>query len=359
MNFTAILQPFRLGHVTISNRIVFPAFQTNFATSDGFVTEPLLRMYGNIARGGCGLIITGCIAVSDDGVPATNVLKATTDEHIEPLRELFSIIRQNGAVPGVQLMHAGRQTLSAITGHPLVASSPIPCPLMQEMPHELDEAGIARIQDDFVDAAGRLKEAGVELIELHGAFGYLIGGFLSPYSNKRKDKYGMDRTLFFTEIIKKVRQRVGDIAISCRISGDEFVEGGLTLDLTRSIARQLMEAGADIISVSGGTYGSIDHMTPTLDMGEGLHVYLAEDIRRSTGVPVMCAGNIRSLELAEEIVSKGRSDLVCIGRSQLADPSFVKKSINGESINACEDSRRCMFFLNNTPSVSCPQNPEL
>ncbi|TFH43395.1 MAG: NADH:flavin oxidoreductase, partial [ANME-2 cluster archaeon] len=285
--------------------------------------------------------------------------KATTDKHIEPLREMFSIIKQNGAIPGAQLMHAGRQTRSAVTGHPIVAPSHIPCFVMQEMPQELDEAGIARIQDDFVDASCRLKEAGVDLIELHGAFGYLIGGFLSPYSNKRKDKYGMDRTLFFTEIIKKVRQRVGDIAISCRISGDEFVEGGLTLDQTRNIARRLMEAGADIISVSGGTYESMDHMTPTLDMGEGLHVYLAEDIRRSAGVPVMCAGNIRSLKLAEEIVSNNRSDLVCIGRSQLADPYFVKKSINVEHINECNDCRSCMFFLHGAPSVSCPQNPEL
>ncbi|HUV82603.1 MAG TPA: NADH:flavin oxidoreductase [archaeon] len=309
--------------------------------------------------GGCGLIITRYIAVSDNGVTSTNVLKATTDKHIEPLREMFSIIKQNGAIPGAQIMHAGRQTRSAVTGHPIVAASPIPCPVMQEMPQELDEAGIAWIQDDFVEATGRLKEAGVELIELHGAFGYLIDGFLSPYSNKRKDKYGTDSTLFFTEIIEKVKHRVGDIAIFCRISGDEFVEGGLTLDLTRNIAMRLVEAGADIISVSGGTYGSMNHMTPTLDMGEGLHVYFAEDIRRSTGVPVMCAGNIRSLELAEEIVSKGRSDLVCIGRSQLADPFFVKKSINGEPINECDDCWRCMFFLNGLTSVSCPQNPEL
>jgi 2,4-dienoyl-CoA reductase-like NADH-dependent reductase (Old Yellow Enzyme family) len=359
MSFTNISQPFRIRHVTIPNRIVFPAFQTNFATTDGFVTEPLFRMYEKIARSGCGLIITGCMAVSDNGVPGTNVLKATTDEHIEPLREMFSIIKQNGAIPGAQLIHAGRQTLSAMTGHPIVAASPIPCHVMQEMPQELDEAGITRIQNNFADAAGRLKEAGVELIELHGAFGYLIGGFLSPYSNKRKDKYGKDRTLFFTEIIEKVKQRVGDMAISCRISGDEFVEGGLTLDLTRNIAMRLVEAGADIISVSGGTYASMDHMTPTLDMGEGLHVYLAEDIRRSAGVPVMCAGNIRSLELADKIISENRSDLVCIGRSQLADPFFVKKSINGEPINECDDCRICMFFLNCSPSVSCPQNTEL
>lgn len=359
MRYERVFRPFTIRTVTLPNRIVFPAFQTNFATPEGFVTERLRRMHENVARGGCGTDITGCIAVSDDGVPAAHVLRITTDEHIEPLRELFSIIRQHGCVPGAQLIHAGRQTLSAITGYPLVAPSPLPCPVMQEMPHELDMAGIIRIQDDFVTAADRLKEAGAELIELHGAFGYLIGGFLSPYSNRRNDAYGEDRTLFFTEIIKKVREKVGDIPLSCRISGDEFVAGGLTLSETPSIARRLVEAGADIISVGGGTYASMEHMALTMDMGEGLHVYLASTIRESAEVPVMCAGNIRNLELAEEIVSGQRSDLVCIGRSILADPFFVKKSVNFGPIYECDDCRACLFFLNNTPAVSCPQNPEL
>ena len=359
MTLNNILEPLKIKGVTIPNRIVFPAFQTNYATPEGCVTDRLLRMYEKLARGGSGLIITGCMAVSDDGSPGTNALKVNSDEHIEGLEKLFSVIRENGSVPAAQLMHAGRQTVSAMTGHPVVAPSAIPCPVMGEMPQELDEAGIKRIQDEFAEGALRAKKTGAELIELHGAFGYLIGGFLSPFSNKRTDKYGTDKTLFFTEIIEKVRRKIGDVPISCRISGDEYVDGGLTLDDTRKIAPRLVEAGADIISVAAGTYASMNHMSPTKEMGEGSHVHLAEAIRDVVDVPVMYTGNIRSLEYADKIVGEQKADLVGIARRQLADPFFMKKSIEKQPIAECTYCGECMYFLRGEPYVSCPRNPEL
>lgn len=359
MGLNSVCKPLIINNVTIPNRIVFPAFQTNYATSDGCVTERLIRMYEKIAKGGSGLIITGGIAVSDDGAPNTNALKADRDGNIAGLCELFSAIKENGAVPAAQLIHAGRQTLSVMTGHPIVAPSPIPCPVMKETPIELDRKGIKRIQDDFVSAAGRVKKAGAEIIELHGAFGYLIGGFLSPVSNIRNDEYGRDKALFFTEIIEKVKKKAGDTPISCRISGDEYVKGGLTLDDTRKIAPQLTEAGADIISVAAGTYASMQHMTTTMDMEEGVHVHLAKAIRDAVDVPVICSNNIRSLEYADRIISEKKADLVAICRPQVADPFFVNRSINKKPVNVCTDCGACLFFLRGERCVSCPQNPEL
>lgn len=221
-----VLEPMDIVGLRLPNRIVFSAFQANYATGDGCVTGRLTRMYDKLAKGGNGLIITGGIAVSDEGAPNTNPLRINSDKHITGLKELFSIIKKGGAIPAVQLMHAGRQTLSVMTGHPLVAASAIPCPVMKEMPIELDINGINRIQEDFASAAARAKKAGAELIELHGAFGYLIGGFLSSFSNKRTDAYGKDKALFFTEIIEMVRRKAGGIPICCRISADEYVEGG-------------------------------------------------------------------------------------------------------------------------------------
>ncbi len=359
MGLSSVCKPLDLNNISLPNRIVFPAFQANFATSDGFVTERLLRMYGKIAEGGCGLIIAGCMAVSDDGVPNTNTLRINHDKHIAPLKELFAIIKKNGAVPAAQLIHAGRQTLSVMTGHRLVAPSAIPCPVMREVPLELDEQGIKRIQDDFADAALRAKRAGAELIELHGAFGYLIGGFLSPYSNKRTDKYGTDRSLFFTQIIEAVKSKIGDTPISCRISADEFVDGGLVLDDTKKIATRLVDAGADVISVAAGTYASMDHMAPTIDMGEGIHVNLSRGIKDAVDVPVICSDNIRSLEFADSIISEKKADLVAICRSQVADPLFVKKSLNKQQIIECTDCMTCLYFLRGAKSASCPQNPQL
>ncbi|MGB8218606.1 MAG: NADH:flavin oxidoreductase [Candidatus Methanoperedens sp.] len=359
MSLDSVFEPLEINRITLPNRIVFPACQTNYATSDGFVTERLLRMYGKLAKGGSGLIIVGGAVVSDNGTPNTNALKINHDKYVSGLKELLSLIRENGAVPAVQLLHAGRQTLSVMTGHPLVAPSAIPCPVMKETPVELDRKGIKKIQDDFADAAGRAKKAGAELIELHGAFGYLIGGFLSPYSNKRKDEYGMDKALFFTEIIEKVKRKVGDTPISCRISADEFVDGGLTLKETEKIAPRLVKAGADVISVGAGTYASMNHMAPTKDMGEGVDVHLARAIRDAVDVPVMCAGNIRSLEFANSVVSEKTADFVAICRPQIADPFFVKKSMNNQPFVQCKDCGTCLFFLHGTSAVSCSQNPEL
>lgn len=359
MSLNSVFEPLGINKITLPNRIVFPACQTNYATSDGFVTERLLRMYEKLAKGGSGLIIVGGVAVSDNGIPNTNALKINHDKYVSGLKELFSLIKENGAVPATQLLHAGRQTLSVMTGHPLVAPSAIPCPVMKETPVELDRNGIKRIQDDFADAAGRAKKAGAELIELHGAFGYLIGAFLSPYSNKRKDEYGADKALFFTEIIEKVKRKVGDTPISCRISADEFVDGGLTLDETGKIAPRLVKAGADVISVGAGTYASMKHMAPTMDMGEGVHVHLAKSIRDSVDVPVICAGNMRSLEYANSVVAEKNADLVAICRPQLADPFFVEKSRNKKPFVECIDCGTCLFFLHGASAVSCPQNPEL
>jgi 2,4-dienoyl-CoA reductase-like NADH-dependent reductase (Old Yellow Enzyme family) len=359
MAFKSLLEPLEINDIILSNRIIFPAFQTNFATSEGLITEKLLRFYGKIAGGGNGLVIAGSIAVSDEGAPNTNVIKINDDRNIPGLKKLFSFIRDNGSIAGAQLMHSGRQTLSAITGHPIVAPSAIPCPVMKEMPVELDTEGIKKIQEDFVKAATRAKKAGAQWIELHGAFGYLIGGFLSPYSNKRKDEYGWDKTLFFTEIIEKVKKRIGNIPISCRISGDEFVEGGLTSKETRDFAPKLVEAGADVISVAAGTYSSMHRMATKMELGEGVHVYLATAIRDSVKVPVICSDNIRSLEYANNIISQKKADLVAICRPQITDPFFIKKSLNNQMYNECIDCGNCLYFLKGEKYVSCPQNPEL
>jgi 2,4-dienoyl-CoA reductase-like NADH-dependent reductase (Old Yellow Enzyme family) len=357
MIMSEVFEPLDIDGLRLPNRIVFPAFQTNYATVEGCVTERLTQMYEKLAQGGNGLIIVGGIAVSDEGAPNTNPLRINSDKHIAGLKELFSIIKKSGTVPAVQLMHAGRQTLSVMTGNPLVAASAIPCPVMKEMPFELDINGISRIQEDFASAAARAKKAGAELIELHGAFGYLIGGFLSPFSNKRTDAYGKDKSLFFTEILEKVRQKAGSIPICCRISGDEYVDGGLRIDDTRKIAKRLVDAGADVISVAAGTYVSMEHMAPRLSMGIGLHVHLAKDIRDSVDTAVICSDNIRSLGFADKIISEKKTDLVAICRPQVADPFFINKSIRGEPIVECIDCGKCLYFLRGENSVSCPQNP--
>jgi 2,4-dienoyl-CoA reductase-like NADH-dependent reductase (Old Yellow Enzyme family) len=362
--FDAVFEPLNVGGVTLPNRIVFPPFQTNYASADGFVTDRVLRFYREIARGGAGLTMVGGIAASADGAGATNVLRLTTDAHEAGFAELFAAIKANGSVAGVQLIHFGRQTRSAITGHPLVAASAIPCPVMQERPRELSVAEIQRIEDDFAQAALSAKRAGADLIEIHAAFGYLLGGFLSAYSNRRSDEYGgslENRSRIVREVISSIRDTAGDLPLSCRICADEFVEGGLRLEETRKIAPMLVDAGADVISVAAGTYASMQHMVPTEELGEAVHVPLAAAIKEVVDVPVICAGNIRSLALAQQILEAEQADLVAIGRAQVADPQLVNKTKNGQldPIVECDHCQHCAYWLSGEPAMSCPQNLQL
>ncbi len=362
--FDPVFNPLKVGSLTLPNRIVFPPFQTNYATADGFVTDRVLRFYREIARGGTGLTMVGCVAVSADGAGATNVLRLTTEEHEAGCAELFKAIKANGSVAGVQLIHFGRQTLSTITRQPLVAASAIPCPVMQERPRELSGAEIQRIETDFARAARRAKRAGADLIELHAAFGYLLGGFLSTYSNKRTDEYGgslENRTRMVREVIAAVRNEVGDLPMCCRISGAEFVHDGLTLEETKQIASLLVDAGIDMISVVGGVYESMNQML-LIGMEPGAHVYLAAGIKEVVDVPVVCAGNISSLALAEQILTAEHADLVAMGRAQVADPQLVNKSRNGQldRIVECDrDCQHCAYWLSGESAMSCPKNLRL
>jgi 2,4-dienoyl-CoA reductase-like NADH-dependent reductase (Old Yellow Enzyme family) len=362
--FDAVFKPLTIGGVTLPNRIVFPPFQTNYATTDGFVTDRLLRFYREIARGGTGLTMVGCIAVSADGAGATNMLRLTAEEHEASCAELFAAIKATGSVAAAQLIHFGRQTSSAITGRPLVAASAIPCPVMRERPRELSVAEIQRIEDDFARAALRAKRAGADVLEIHAAFGYLLGGFLSAYSNQRSDEYGgslENRARIVREVIASVRATVGGLPMSCRICADEFVDGGLTLEETRKIAPMLVDAGVDVISVAAGTYESMQHMVPTKELGAGVHVPLAAAIKEVVDVPVICAGNIRSLALAQQILEAEQADLVAMGRAQVADPQLVNKSKNGQldRIVECDHCQHCAYWLSGEPAMSCPQNPRL
>jgi 2,4-dienoyl-CoA reductase-like NADH-dependent reductase (Old Yellow Enzyme family) len=360
----AVFKPLEVRGVTIPNRIVFPAFQTNYATEAGFVTERVMRFYREIARGGSGLVNIGCIAVSNDGAGATNVLQLTDERHEEGLAKLFQEVKSYGTITAAQLIHFGRQTLSAITGQPLVAASAIPCPVMQETPRELSEEEIRGIEDDFAQAALRAKTAGADMIEIHAAFGYLLGGFLSSYSNTRTDRYGGDlenRTRIVRETVEKVRSAVGDLPIGCRICAEEFVEGGLTLEETKKIAPLLVDAGIDLISVAAGVYQSMNHMVPTKEMGEGVHVPLAASIKEVVDVPVICAGKILNLQFADALIAEEKADLVAMGRAQVADPYLVTKTRNGlrDSIVACDCDNECMYWMTGEPAMSCPKNPHL
>ncbi len=255
-----LFQPIGIRGMELKNRVVMAPMVTKYATEEGAVTQRLVDYLVARAWGGVGLIETEAAYVRPDGKGFRSELGIYKDELIPGLQELTRLVHEGKAKIAMQIFHAGRQTSAATTGVQPVAPSPLADPSSGELPRELSISEIQTLEDAFVQAARRAKQAGFDAVEIHGAHGYLIGEFLSPFSNRRTDEYGGNPqgwSRFAVEIVQKVRQMVGpDYPIIFRLSADEFVPGGLTLTETKSIARYVQDAGADVISVSVGNYAS-------------------------------------------------------------------------------------------------------
>jgi len=329
-----VFEPITIKNLTIPNRIVLPPITMNYADEGGFVTQRLIDFHKHIAEGGIGLSIVGATAVRKDGKIAINTQMLDDDRYIEGFGQLFETIKDNSSIASIQLVHSGRQISSTVIGSQPVAPSPIPYPGAKETPRELSVQEIEELVDCFSEAAHRAKMAGADMIELHGAHGYLINEFLSPFSNKRTDKYGgniENRTRFVREILEETRKKVGlNYPICCRISADEFVDGGLTIEESREIAQILVDSGVDVISVSAGVYGSRYSIIPTKEQGRRCYTYLAKDIKDVVDVPVIGVGNILDLTDVEIVLQDGDADMAAMGRALIADPYLVVKTIEGK-----------------------------
>lgn len=342
-NYPHLLSPGRIGRLEVRNRLVMPPMATNYGGENGEVTERMVRYYAERAKGGTGLIIVENAQIDYPG--GKNVVlqhRIDDDKFIPGLRWLAESIHDHGALAFQQIHHAGRQTSLGVTeGAPVVSSSPIPCGFMQIQPEELSREQIEVLIEKFADAATRAKLAGFDGIELHGAHGYLINQFMSPWTNKRVDQWGgtFERRMRFPlEIIRRCRQRVGDrFAIGFRMSADEFIEGGIHQEEGIRIAQTLEKAGIDILHVSTGIYESMTAVLEPMSYGEGWRVYLAEAIKKAISIPVITVGVIRTPEMADQIIAEGKADFVAIGRGLITDPEFAVKAAKGQSqnINKC------------------------
>lgn len=367
MTFPNLFKPFSIGPMKFANRIVMPPMATNYATSEGFVTDRQIAYYVERAKGGVGYLTVEHTGILQQGKASPRMLLVSTDEHIGSLKKL---VRAVHAVDGrivIQINHAGRQTLPSVTGMPIVGPSPVPVttpsPSGDNVPHELSLDEIQQIIAAFSAAAGRVKEAGADGVEVHMAHGYLICSFLSPFSNKRTDQYGGSverRARFAVEVLRAVRGRVGtDYPVICRLSGDEYVEGGLEIEDTMQIAKILEKEGADALHVSACNAASVFLNHPPYYVKEGIFVHLAENVKSAVRIPVIAVGRIRKPSMADRIVSEGKADLVSMGRALIADPHMPRKAKEGrlEEIVPCISCNRCIQTLRKD-CVRCTVNPQ-
>jgi 2,4-dienoyl-CoA reductase-like NADH-dependent reductase (Old Yellow Enzyme family)/thioredoxin reductase len=362
MKLVKLFEPFQIKNVNLRNRIVMPPMGSRLALPDGAVSETLINYYEERARGGVGLIIVEYSYIDDKASKAIPGQLGVYDEKLIPLlNELAERIKAYGARVGLQINHAGRATSKAIIGRKPLSPSALTVPRGDEMTEELTIEEIEEIIEAYGEAARRTKAAGFDLVEIHGAHGYLICQFLSPLTNKRTDKYGSERAVFALEVLKRVREKVGeDFPIGFRISADEYIDGGITLELSKNYAKRLAEGGADYIHVSGGTIVTVDKFISPMYYPPGGLVYLAEEIKKDVKLPIITVGSIVDPLFAEKILLDGKADLVSMGRALIADPELPKKAVEGrlEDIRPCiRCNEGCYSRLREFKTQRCTVNP--
>jgi 2,4-dienoyl-CoA reductase-like NADH-dependent reductase (Old Yellow Enzyme family) len=360
--FPHLFSPFRLGNQTLRNRMVMPAITTNFAEADGSVGERLRDYLQARARGGFGLIIVENIGVHASGRVMPRMVMGHDDRYVPGLARLAGAIKSQGACAIAQISHAGRQTKRKITGLPLVAPSPIPCPINREMPDVLTLDGIRNMEDAFICAAARLDRAGFDGVEIHAAHGYLMAAFLSRYSNKRDDLYGGsldNRMRFLRNVVDGIKSAVRrDFLVVVRISGEEFVPEGIEVAEAIEIGRRLEPQGIAALSVSVGVYESFNKLSMVSGEPEGQWLHVAEAVKRGTDLPVIGVGRIKRGEVAEAALARGQIDLAAFGRAAVADPDLPRK-LMGVSREPSIWCIGCNICLGRTarPETVCPVNP--
>ncbi|MFN2286207.1 MAG: NADPH dehydrogenase NamA [Anaerolineae bacterium] len=320
-----LFTPLTLRGLTLRNRIMMAPMCMYCADTDGIATDWHLSHYHARAQGGVGLILTEATAVEPRGRISINDLGLWDDAQVAPFARIAKLVRAEGAALGVQLAHAGRKAWSAERGfgpETPVAPSAVAYNDASNKPHALTLDEIDALVQRWQAAAQRNEMAGLDVIEIHGAHGYLIHEFLSPLSNHRDDVYGGDlhnRMHFLLRVVDAVREVwPAKKPLFVRLSSSDWVDGGLTLDDTVVIARALREHGVDLIHCSGG--GMSGARPPAT--GPGYMIPFAERIRREAGIPTAAVGLITAPELADAVIRNEQADLVALGRELLRHPHW-------------------------------------
>jgi len=365
MMLKELFTPFTLKTVTLQNRIVMPGLASFLIEEDGFVTEKAVEHYRRRAAGGPAMVTVEACAVAPEGIVSAHQARIYHDQFVEGLSRIARGIREEGSIPAVQIHHGGRQTSPRVIGRKPFAPSHLPCPTIRGDVEPLTLEGISHIVRQFGDAAVRAVEAGFELIEIHGAHGYLINQFLSAFSNVREDEYGGDtekRSRFAREVVKEVRRRVGpEYPLAFKISAQEFVPGGLDVPESIDILDKLVKCGIDAVQVSAGNDATPEWICQPMFMEKACLADSAGTIRQALKVPVMAVGRINNPDTANEIIARGKADLVCIGRGLLADPEMPIKAREGriDDIRTCIACNTCMESIFRKGRVECLVNPTL
>ena len=352
--------------MVLPNRIIMSPMVTNYAAADGEATEQLIRYHVERVRGGTALNILEATFVEPCGISYYHGTSMADDEVIPSMRQLTSAVHEAGGRIAVQLQHGGRLAMPQFSQHVRLIPSYIPGVTPYEESRVMTRDDIQYLVRRYAEAAVRARRCGFDAVEIHGAHGYLIAQFLSPFTNHRTDEYGgssENRMRFAVEVLRAVRRAVGpDYPLSIRLSVDEMYPGALTLDMGKEVARTMVDNGVDMINVSVTVTESGRFSSSPANMPKGYNAERAAAIREAIGgrVPVAVVGRIHDRRTAEAIIEKGQADLVVIGRGHIADPGIAGKMMTGrddEIIPCLSCNEGCIWNMAKGGRVACAVNP--
>lgn len=330
-----LFEPLTIKGITLRNRIgVSPMCMYSYRK--GFANDWLVAHLGARAAGGAGLVIAEATAVEPRGRITPHDLGIWSDDHVEPLARAARFVKENGAVAGIQIAHAGRKAGTQRSwesdsstlqedppGWQVIGPSPLAFSNSYGLPHELSLDEIKDVQASFRSAAVRAQAAGFEWLEIHAAHGYLIHSFYSPVSNQRTDQYGgsfENRIRFLLETVRAMRTVwPEDLPLTVRISGTDWVEGGWTVAESVELARRLKAEGVDLLDCSSG--GGVAQAS--IPLGAGYQVPISEAVRKGADILTAAVGLITAPAQADEIIRNERADIVLLGREMLRDPYWA------------------------------------
>jgi 2,4-dienoyl-CoA reductase-like NADH-dependent reductase (Old Yellow Enzyme family)/thioredoxin reductase len=364
-NFSHLFQPLQVRNMTIKNRIVMTPMGTNYGSQNGEISDDHINYYELRARGGTGLIIVENAGIDFPlGSNGTTQIRIDHDSFLPQLYRLTEKAHDHGACIAVQINHAGASAMSSRTGMQPVSASAVPSKTGGEVPRPLEKTEIIEIVKKYGQAAKRAQIAGFDSVEIHAGHSYLISQFLSSLTNKRTDEFGgsiENRSRFAKMVIEEVRAQVGPhFPLIMRVSADEFLEGGNTLEDTLKYL-EIIGDEIDIFDVSAGLNGSIHKQIDASFYEDGWRSYMARAVKEHFNKPCISMGNIRDPKVAEAILERKDADLIGIGRGLIADPDWANKTAKG-----MEDTiRKCISCnigcagnrIGNNRPIRCTVNP--
>jgi 2,4-dienoyl-CoA reductase-like NADH-dependent reductase (Old Yellow Enzyme family) len=344
----AVFSEGRIASMTTKNRFVRSATHEGGMTEDGRTTDGILELYRRLAQGGVGTIITGHVAVMRQGQVNERQICAHGKEHVAEMAKIADVVHSEGRGCRVvaQLSHGGRQVFHDNQIAECVGPSEVPSPILKKRARELQPEEIAGIVDSFVEGIEKVRDAGFDGVQLHAAHGYLLSSFLSPYTNRRTDRYGgsvRGRVTILREIITGARARVGDFPILIKMNCDDHIEGGTDRVTFPEIAREVAGLGFDAIEVSGGMWDCLTRSEDDLGFYplpipesrtrintlEKQSYFLGHVEGLDLGVPIILVGGHRNIEALEKIVASDAVDFLALSRPVISEPDLPNRWLKG------------------------------